>query len=210
MRTNRTEIKLNDDEQALVDAASAISHPTAKGANVARMIRESAVSAARRTFMAESDRIGRLACRAPDLDELQEALQLHEELQESVKHIDGLAHDLMVNMGGWIADVPSWGDEPDDTEGLVSFDATRLLWMEDYSVSQRDVSLESLEDLQAAMKDEHPSILDGDDWSTDLPTFGGDEPDDTAGVWSWDAERLLVGTCADDLTIYTRDEWDDQ
>lgn len=26
-----------------------------------------------------------------------------------------------------------------------------------------------------------------------LPTFGGDEPNDTAGVWSWDAKRLLVG-----------------
>ena len=28
---------------------------------------------------------------------------------------------------------------------------------------------------------------------TSLPTFGGAEPDDTTGVWSWDAENLLVG-----------------
>jgi hypothetical protein len=26
----------------------------------------------------------------------------------------------------------------------------------------------------------------------DLPTFGGEEPADTDGVWSWDADRLLV------------------
>ena len=28
---------------------------------------------------------------------------------------------------------------------------------------------------------------------TDLPTYGGEEPDDTIGVWSWDATSLLVG-----------------
>lgn len=43
------------------------------------------------------------------------------------------------------------------------------------------------------------------DW-TDLPTFGGTEPRDTVGVWSWDATSLLVGTSADDLQIVTRDE----
>jgi len=30
------------------------------------------------------------------------------------------------------------------------------------------------------------------DWSS-LPTFGGSEPRNTYGVWSWDATRLLVG-----------------
>ena len=29
---------------------------------------------------------------------------------------------------------------------------------------------------------------------TSLPTFGGDEPDDTSGVWSWDADRKIIGT----------------
>lgn len=29
---------------------------------------------------------------------------------------------------------------------------------------------------------------------TDLPTFGGEEPNSIDGVWSWDATRLLVGT----------------
>ena len=39
----------------------------------------------------------------------------------------------------------------------------------------------------------------------DLPTFGGEEPDDTSEVWSWDETRLLVGTCADDIEIINRD-----
>ena len=54
----------------------------------------------------------------------------------------------------------------------------------------------------AALPDEDQAEID---W-TDLPTFGGAEPDDTDGVWSWDAESLLVGTCAADLKIEPRDE----
>ena len=27
---------------------------------------------------------------------------------------------------------------------------------------------------------------------TDLPTFGGDAPDNTVDIWSWDADRLLI------------------
>ena len=46
-----------------------------------------------------------------------------------------------------------------------------------------------------------------DETCTELPTFGGEEPADTNEVWSWDAERLLVGTCADDLRIMPRSEW---
>ncbi len=42
------------------------------------------------------------------------------------------------------------------------------------------------------------------DW-TSLPTFGGEEPDDTSGVWSWDETRVITGTCADDLKIAPRD-----
>jgi len=47
------------------------------------------------------------------------------------------------------------------------------------------------------------------DWSS-LPTFGGDEPADTREVWSWDATRLLVGTCADDLRIVERADYYDR
>ena len=40
---------------------------------------------------------------------------------------------------------------------------------------------------------------------TRLPTFGGSEPESgTSGVWSWDATRLLVGTCASDARIVDR------
>lgn len=36
-----------------------------------------------------------------------------------------------------------------------------------------------------------------------LPTFGGDAVD-LPGVWSWDADRLLIGSCAEDLAILPR------
>lgn len=36
-----------------------------------------------------------------------------------------------------------------------------------------------------------------------LPTFGGDDIDEV-GVWSWDATRIMAGTCADDLTLDLR------
>lgn len=42
--------------------------------------------------------------------------------------------------------------------------------------------------------------------SDQLPTFGGTEPQDTQGVWSWDESRLIVGTCADDIQLVSRDE----
>lgn len=52
--------------------------------------------------------------------------------------------------------------------------------------------------------DDDPAHTCGDlDW-TSLPTFGGTEPRDTVGVWSWDADNLLVGTCASDLRIEPR------
>lgn len=62
-----------------------------------------------------------------------------------------------------------------------------------------------LEELRDAMIENAPQVLDRHgDWSTDLPTFGGAEPRDTDGVWSWDAERLLVGTGPQDLEIVPR------
>lgn len=41
------------------------------------------------------------------------------------------------------------------------------------------------------------------DW-TSLPVFGGDEPCDTSGIWSWDETRVITGTCAGDLEIVSR------
>jgi hypothetical protein len=37
-----------------------------------------------------------------------------------------------------------------------------------------------------------------------LPSFGGAEPADTFGVWSWDETRLLIGSCSDDFRIVAR------
>lgn len=63
---------------------------------------------------------------------------------------------------------------------------------------------ESLEELRALLRRD---AARGDDsrveWA-DLPSYGGEEPADTRGVWSWDGERLLVGECAEDLAIIPR------
>ena len=40
-----------------------------------------------------------------------------------------------------------------------------------------------------------------------LPTFGGDEPSDTAEVWSWDETRLIVGTDCRNFEIINRTDW---
>lgn len=40
---------------------------------------------------------------------------------------------------------------------------------------------------------------------TSLPTFGGKEPSDTMGVWSWDETRLLVGEGK--FKIINREDW---
>ncbi len=39
----------------------------------------------------------------------------------------------------------------------------------------------------------------------DMPSFGGEEPRCTDGVWSWDATHLLVGRCAGELEIVERE-----
>lgn len=38
-----------------------------------------------------------------------------------------------------------------------------------------------------------------------LPTYGGQAPRDTAGVWSWDETRVLVGQCVSDFEIVSRE-----
>jgi hypothetical protein len=80
------------------------------------------------------------------------------------------------------------------------------------TVKQADARLQAaqnLDELLETIRTVHAE-LDEDDRSnldlTDLPTFGGQEPDDTAAVWSWDAERLLVGLCVSEFRIQPRDE----
>ena len=48
-----------------------------------------------------------------------------------------------------------------------------------------------------------PTAHGDPDW-TELPVFGGDAPDDTREIWSWDETRMIVGTHADDLEIMER------
>ena len=63
----------------------------------------------------------------------------------------------------------------------------------------------SLEELLDYIKDKENSI--DDRVMSDLPTFGGDMPSDTTHIWSWDEDRLLIGTCSEDYEIVTRKEW---
>lgn len=66
----------------------------------------------------------------------------------------------------------------------------------------------NLETLRNAMIANDPRTCDRfDGWGVDLPAFGGEAPANTLEVWSWDADRLLVGLCADDLRIVSREDW---
>ena len=79
--------------------------------------------------------------------------------------------------------------------------------MTDTTTTTLDELLKCLRADQDTDDDNDNEIVTGIDW-TSLPAFGGAEPDDTYGVWSWDAERLIVGS-GDDLRIVTRVEWAD-
>lgn len=61
----------------------------------------------------------------------------------------------------------------------------------------------NLDSLLAALQE--GQFENDNDWSQ-LPTFGGNEPRDTSGVWSWDETRVLVGDCASELKILQRDD----
>ncbi|MBU8895302.1 hypothetical protein KRR26_06775 [Corallococcus sp. M34] len=59
-------------------------------------------------------------------------------------------------------------------------------------------------DALAEVLGRHGALLTDLPW-TELPTFGGPPPATTDNVWSWDAERLLVGTHPDSLILVRRD-----
>jgi hypothetical protein len=67
------------------------------------------------------------------------------------------------------------------------------------------VSAANLDSLLEAMRADSPDLPAWDS----LPTFGGEAPADTQEVWSWDAARLIVGSCSADVSIVTRDDWAD-
>ena len=43
------------------------------------------------------------------------------------------------------------------------------------------------------------------DWAS-LPLYGGPDVPDPIEIWSWDDERMLVGSCSEDLRIVERPE----
>jgi hypothetical protein len=61
----------------------------------------------------------------------------------------------------------------------------------------------SLDALLAFLRGPGGRALTDREW-TRLPTFGGEAPRSTSGVWSWDESRILVGTGPDDLAIRAR------
>ena len=73
------------------------------------------------------------------------------------------------------------------------------------SVLHSATTLEELLELLRDAKAEAPEVVESCDLSN-LPTFGGEWPADTSEVWSWDADRLLVGTCIADMHIVDREE----
>ena len=58
----------------------------------------------------------------------------------------------------------------------------------------------TLDDLYNAIKSHEFYSLD---WSS-LPFYSEDEPENTSEVWSWDENRMIVGTCADDMQLVAR------
>ena len=73
--------------------------------------------------------------------------------------------------------------------------------------------IKNLDELLAALKENDPrfgallAVAAGGSSAKccSLPTFGGLAPDDCSEVWSWDADRVLIGTCSDDARIVERD-----
>lgn len=65
--------------------------------------------------------------------------------------------------------------------------------------------MRTLDELYAAMLRRDECTLDRfGQWSSTLPTYGGKTPLDAMEIWSWDKDRLIVGTCPQDLEIVPR------
>ena len=58
--------------------------------------------------------------------------------------------------------------------------------------------LDNLADLFNELKNRQTPL------SPDLPVYGDHDRSNPEGVWSWDCEREIVGTCLDDLEIVPR------
>ena len=83
---------------------------------------------------------------------------------------------LYAPASGWMADDPN-------VDGLL-YDIRQAVDLDDLA--------DALDRLAAADPAVRTAVDAEIDWAN-LPVFGGEEPADTAGVWSWDETRLLVG-----------------
>ena len=77
------------------------------------------------------------------------------------------------------------------------------------------IAVDDLQDLLELLKEAEAELSDPDAIGDDvvqradlcsLPNFGGEWPADTLGVWSWDEDHVLVGTCIEDMKIEAREE----
>ena len=59
----------------------------------------------------------------------------------------------------------------------------------------------TLEKLLEFLQNEDTTDID----MSDLPTFGGSTPNTTECVWSWDDNNIIIGECAEDYQIVSRD-----
>lgn len=113
----------------------------------------------------------------------------------------------------------SGDDDPDPLDAPASYDGRTIrLHRVDGTIDTGEALLRltataptTLDELCDAVNDDVRTGLPRETGETgpidmsSLPTFGGAEPDDTGGIWSWDETRLLVGSGR--LRIVTREEW---
>ena len=94
-----------------------------------------------------------------------------------------------------------------EIEGLRRLVAEARGLAEDGTEAHGETLVAQCGNLEALLELLRSGAIDDDEnlhlWS-ELPTFGGPDPADTTGVWSWDATRLLIGPGRDDLLIVPR------
>ncbi|ADC73211.1 hypothetical protein TK90_2725 (plasmid) [Thioalkalivibrio sp. K90mix] len=101
----------------------------------------------------------------------------------------------------------SQGPEPVDTVEYRDADDASLEWAAERAIrnaSDLDVLVEAL-----AERYDDTSERFQERGLVDLPNFGGDETEDTRGIWSWDETRLLIGEGdPDEWQVVTREDWE--
>ena len=60
----------------------------------------------------------------------------------------------------------------------------------------------NLDDLFVQMKEDDPNLPRWDS----LPIFSDIPIENTIGIWSWDDDRMIVGTCSNDIEIVPRED----